>query len=352
MVFSAALLEGGARDSHETAQGISGSWRGPHSDLYVSRDAVQVSPWTLTLHLRGRYQSSLEKFQQNGHTEEEAVELMHRAVRLSSEAISSSSTAEAKTVLSLSCYGSMCSPGQEYAGRYPTPYSPPSTASEAALVDWHYQRMLVFASDEKTWSSVDLIAIETLPLLREGIAVRKAMYRLQATLRQRGEQHWPAWWASFVFPDGKCPEDPSITSEQIARRMLEPSEGAATPNGLGTNCTKLRFLPDLLAGYTEAAKAIKLEERPWLVLYPDGGLVYDVNTRTWHADGPSSSEQENAEPAVLWAQQLYRVTQDAMGEQIDEASPVWNRAIIGGCCKASPAYIGALSKIVRANKAA
>ena len=272
---------------------------------------------------------------------------MHKAVRLTSDAVMSKG---GKTVLSLSCYGSMCSPGQEYAGKYPSPHGPPSSASEAALVEWHYERMLVFASDRQIWSSIDMVAIETLPLLSEGIAARKAMYKLRRTLQDRGEIHWPAWWASFVFPDGQCPGDSSITPEQIARSMLEPLDKAEIPTGLGINCTKLRYLPNVLDGYTEAVKAAEPKTAPWLVIYPDGGLVYDVKTRTWHTDGSGPDSLQNADPAEVWAKQLYTLTQSALGEKRDDGVPIWGNAVIGGCCKASPAYISELSKVVKANK--
>lgn len=296
------------------------------------------------------YQSSVEKFQQNGFAEQEAIELMRRAVRLTSQAVSSSPCAR-KTVLSLSCYGSMCTPGQEYAGIYPPPYGPPTTAqAEQALADWHYDRLLVFANDQDTWSRIDMVAIETLPLLSEGIAVRKAMHNLRVTLKSRGVHWWPKWWTSFVFPEGKCPENASISSATIAKRILEPFDGEERPTGLGINCTKLRFLPQLVAGYTQAAQQLELDEPAWLVIYPDGGLVYDVNTRTWHADGDKAAG-ENADPAAVWASQLHQVTLQTLEFARDDGSSVWEKAVVGGCCKASPEYIRALAGRVKGKEA-
>lgn len=292
------------------------------------------------------YQSSVEKFQQNGHTATEASDLMRRAVRLTAEAIPPSSSA--KAVLSLSCYGSMCSPGQEYAGRYPAPYGPSgSPGSEKALIDWHHNRMLVFASDSDTWSGIEYIAIETLPLLSEGVAVRKAMRKLRRTLQAKGEHHWPNWWASFVFPDGVCPEGEDLDAERVASEMLQPLADAEVPTGLGINCTKLRFLPGLIAGYSTATEKLQSGEAPWLVLYPDGGLVYDAVTRTWHADA-SGADGKDANPAAVWASQLQRITSSALEKRRPDGSPVWAKAVVGGCCKASPDYIRELANVVKA----
>ena len=331
------------------------------------------------------YQTSVDKFAQNGFPRDVAVSLMRRAVELAHSSVqptaptslapASHSAGTPSVCLSLSCYGAMCVPGQEYAGVYPSPFGPPNTPRgiETALADFHYDRLMVFAAEPSTWHRVATVAFETVPLLQEGRAIRKAVAKVRTALEQRGEAHWPAWWISFVFPEGRHPgsadrdERGHPAAATIAREMLAPSIPGQEerPTGLGVNCTKLRYLQDLVHGYEIALRAAtagspaetNLEEAaPWLVLYPDGGLTYDVHTRTWHADGQAvgpdtaSSEQSLAEqstPAQAWARQLVNIGRSAMKATDSNGRNIWSKLVLGGCCKASPEYIAELSQLAR-----
>ena len=352
-----------------------------------------------------RYQCSFEGFKKQGYSETEGIKLMHEAVSLADEAISSyariSSTTsssssskgkskeKASVVLALSCYGAILSPGQEYSGRYPPPYGRPSHSSSSAISDdtwlkeaennleeWHFNRLKVFASNPEIWNKLQYIAFETLPVLYEGRAIKKAMTRLKRYLQEskndsqnKGKTRLPEWWISFVFPNGELPsstgnlESGDVTPRNIAMTMFKEDRTRLgsintsqeelvleVPNGIGINCTKMRYIPKIVEEYTLASLEVPSEncQERVLVLYPDGGLVYDPNTKTWHQDGGNAvsgeSSNEEGDPAQIWASQLLQIAQEALKGGSKEK--VWDRVILGGCCKASPAYIAELSNLV------
>lgn len=262
---------------------------------------------------------------------------MRRAVRLVKNSINSSSTIAKqplKAVLSLGCYGATLSPGQEYAGNYPAPFGPPSSeTSLSSLAEWHYERLLIFADDEETWKAVDVIAFETVPLQVEGLAIKRAMFMLSEYIRAKGDSHMPDWYISFVFPDGRIPQDATSASD-LARSMLSGGEGTQSLDlpGIGINCTKIQYLPELIQQLGKGSREARPAKAPTLILYPDGGLTYDVMTRTWSSEGTGSPE--------VWARTLVESVSGA------EAASTWSRVVLGGCCKASPAHIAALRKAV------
>lgn len=390
--------------------------------VFSQNEAASIS-WLTGLIVNSnvhRYQCSFEGFAKQGYSKTEAIALMRQAVSLADEAIASYSspekgkkkeeehavtqaarqTEQAHIVLALSCYGAILSPGQEYSGKYPPPFghpahSPSSSSSTSApssgsaqnissssetkdwltraeheLEEWHYDRLLVFASDPSTWSKISYVAFETLPVLHEAKAVRRAMSRLKRYLEHQKKQqeqntiHWPKWWVSFVFPDGKLPASTSleggdVSPSNIVKTVLEPLKmmdetskeelEVEVPTGAGINCTKMRHLPSLVKEMTSAVRNIprQADQERFLVLYPDGGLVYDPVTKTWHQDGghPVSSESaaKSGDPAREWASQLVEIANSAIEEKQGKEK-VWDGVILGGCCKASPAYIVELSK--------
>lgn len=202
---------------------------------------------------------------------------------------------------------------------------------------------------------------ETIPLLREGQAIRAAMETLYRQLGDRysgsGEDAWwrKPYWTSFVFPEGKAP-DGSAVSEIVQTMFDGETPETVYPSAIGINCTS----PAYIRGLTEQmsnqmAKMLKNASRtsmirqhtPAFVLYPDGGLVYDVVTRTWHApkdapsvDGPSKGESS-------WAKNVGQVAKWAAQQEynMEEGSqPVWRKVLVGGCCKSGYAEIAGLRK--------
>lgn len=233
--------------------------------------------------------------------------------------------------------------------------------SISALHDFHLARLRVYAEDEATWRAIDWVMFETIPLLREGKAIRAAMESLYRELADRysnsTEGTWwkKPYWTSFVFPEGKAPDGSSVS--EIVQTMFD-GETAQTvyPSAIGINCTSPAYIRGLteqmsqqMAKILENASSTSLirQNPPAFVLYPDGGLVYDVVTRTWHApkNAPSVDGRTNGEGS--WAKNVGQVAKWAAEQQYKTeggSQPVWRQVLVGGCCKAAYTEIAGLRK--------
>ncbi|KZO95682.1 Homocysteine S-methyltransferase [Calocera viscosa TUFC12733] len=317
------------------------------------------------------YQSCFTAFARAGYTQEEARSSMLSAVTIAERAIaqfeqSSGRRRRPLIALSFGPYGAQIA--QEYRGIYPPPYGPSlgstsshetafdtskeELAAELALADWHFEPLRIFADSPHHWNMVSFVAFETIPLLREGRAIRRAMERLKELTAERGLA-WPKWWISFVYPKGTFPEvkpgGEQILPSEIARQMLEPSGEAgkyfSAPDGLGINCTHMRFLHDIVLGYADGLQQVSDLTLPILVLYPDGGLEYDTKTKVWqaphvHADKAGGNQVENKES---WGRMLAEEGRQCV-LMTRSGRLVWSGIIIGGCCKTTPEDIGTLKQ--------
>lgn len=258
---------------------------------------------------------------------------------------------KAVACLSLGPYGAQLQPGQEYAGRYPPPFGPHQSTSELgysneaseacgplpldefslggipedegeqeqerALAAWHLQRLRHFAypsgqdgADKATgWRGLGMIAFETLPLLREARAARRAMASLAQSQSRDGGQDIKPFYLSFVFPlapvtvgEGEkqqdkpaCPDpSPAMTLlrergdlDAQARAIISAcfddrkDNGSAKakamemarPAGVGVNCSSPSRLGEIVNSLSEALASREAEngtgeqnDRPWLIL--------------------------------------------------------------------------------------
>lgn len=225
-------------------------------------------------------------------------------------------------------------------------FSEPSSESEETakrhLAEFHYHRLR--SAYIPVWDQLDAIAFETVPVLREAEAIRAAVARLQS----EGLWNDKPWFVCFVFPNGLFPHEqspggPRVHVDTIVRAMMKQTEGAARPDGIGINCTEPRYLTSLVAEFTQAMADIQdhgtmaSAEKPWFIVYPNGGEVYDVISRTW---GPPPTSGPEIHPAEGWATDLI----ESLGPILnDERSPsLWGGVLLGGCCKAGPKHISSL----------
>lgn len=369
----------------------------------------------------GRYQITLSGLHAS-NTPEQAAEIMSRSISLahsactpstsSSSAVPSSSGSTPSrspgVVLSLGPFGAHLKPSQEYAGVYPPPYGPspsgpsdlstttttsdikpnhfPTTpsgrsaeqAAELELALWHFQRLSAFLhSPSSAWDKLEWVAFETVPLLTEIRAVRRAMGVLNAEL---GEERRKKFWVASAFPNGLHPQTLAGLAEArgeegevlghagmedllaVALGPLEPLsngddalqgggsagayadlrqrlaalQGGSVPpaDAIGINCTSPAYLPALVRDMTAALNSsTPSNSRPSLVLYPDGGAVYDTTTKTW---------TNRTSGAKDWAVDVAKIAKDAAEARVGEANGgevengeyVWAGIIVGGCCKA------------------
>ncbi|PIL36276.1 hypothetical protein GSI_01938 [Ganoderma sinense ZZ0214-1] len=327
--------------------------------------------------LTSTYQASYHTYEIAGYSREDAKRLMLKSVKLAIEAkrgylqeITQSDRTDAglprsvKIALSLGPYGGMLSPAQEFDGFYPPPFGPTLSSNTArtnifeetengrhqevacveALADFHYERLEVFAENREVWDEIDLVAFETVPLRREITGIRKAVAKLQESQNwgpvgqpgEDGAERMKPWWVSTVHPGGHYPEmKPGggwVTTGEVAKAtLLDEGDRMCTPWGLGINCTRLEFLPKLLQeGREVARRAFEVRGvRPWLVLYPNGGDVYNPETHSWEEKGGEGTG---------WAKDLWTLVAESSR---DEA---WGGIVVGGCCKTGPDDISGLKE--------
>jgi homocysteine S-methyltransferase len=268
-------------------------------------------------------------------------------------------SADIKIALSLGPFGATLSPTQEYGGFYPPPYGPHAYSSsdenrnifldadegscdsdaEEALMEFHFERLALFANaKDETWTLIDCLAFETIPLLREVRSIKRAVGRLNEQFGEAALKKAKPWWISLVFPDGMYPEmsytneKGRITPQEAAQAVLEEAEGSAVPNGIGLNCTSMEYLPELLVAFE--VTSLKMQHhglpRPWLVLYPNRGDAYDSFNKIWRESGTKDT----------WGDSLARIVKNLSTE-------AWAGILVGGCCRVSPREIEMLTKILR-----
>ncbi|KAF5385996.1 hypothetical protein D9615_002537 [Tricholomella constricta] len=328
--------------------------------------------------LTSTYQGSEETFRKAGYSDFEATNTMLKAIHLANDARTSflnesDPDVAVKIALSLGPFGASLSPAQEFDGFYPPPYGPigfsdmkpmynafdeddveAEQESIHALAQFHLDRLLIFARDPEAWSIIDIIAFETVPLVREVKAIRMAMLSLKETMAAEGVDLAPKpWWITFVLPNGKCPQTqfaggPHLTVQDLvfAALLWKPSEqtlgllGAEpTPTGIGINCTS----PELISGLArEMSAAVEqlhapTREAPWLVLYPNGGDIYDLITRSWVL---ASDDKRHT-----WALDLKKT----IDVEFWDRPGVWAGVVVGGCCRTGPGLIRQLHDELKAS---
>ncbi|BGP14814.1 hypothetical protein JCM10213_001819 [Rhodosporidiobolus nylandii] len=335
------------------------------------------------------YQSSLPLFlpsTSSSFTEKDLSTSLHTMVSAlpvasSCCAPSSASSTSPAAALSLGPFGASLQPGQEYGGLYPAPFSPsdaPETPSKSTCPDaalaavplpldavaapglapheqhlaaWHLQRLQHFAQSDAFDSGIKLYAFETVPVLGEATAIRRAVAVFNAERAAAGMESKP-FYISFVFPRVKqdtaeetvrfpdpTPAAASLSSlaaqaEAVVSAALSPADGLALPAGLGFNCTSPLHAKAVVEALTAAVQRQQQSsaEKPWLVLYPDGGATYDVVSRSWH------------HPAGLTDDKWAVLVADAV--RAGREAGAWGGVMAGGCCKAGPSAIKALKEEV------
>ncbi|KAH9940386.1 Homocysteine S-methyltransferase [Epithele typhae] len=315
--------------------------------------------------LTSTYQCAFNTFDRAGYARADAERIMLESVRLALEARrrflargsgNNGARTPPRVAISLGPYGATLYPAQEFDGFYPPPYGPGARdgadktnafpldtdagrAQEAAAVDalaaFHLERLVVFAGDAEVWGAVDYLAFETVPLVREVRAIRRAVARLYEM--KPGLAAKP-WWISTVHPDGHSPEKRAdarggwVTATEVAESvLLGDDEDEATPWAFGVNCTALESLPHILKDAGGVAKRFaELHGRqPWLVMHPNRGDVYIPETQSWKG---------TSREGTPWAKDVGDIGRVAL------QSGCWEGIVVGGCCKTGPDEIAGLKQ--------
>ncbi len=182
-------------------------------------------------------------------------------------------------------YGAMLADGSEYRGDY--------DPGEAALRDVHGPRIEALLD-----AGVDILAIETIPTLREARVLVDLVAESGATA-----------WLSYQCRDASTTAAGEPIQEAVAITADVPGIVA-----VGVNCTAPRHVPALLAAAGGATT------KP-LIAYPNAGDAWDARDRRWVSTDSTGGFDPTA--VASWA---------AMGA-----------AWLGGCCGTGPADIAALA---------
>ncbi|KAJ3971153.1 Homocysteine S-methyltransferase [Lentinula raphanica] len=326
------------------------------------------------------YQCSYATFARAGYTDTDAKRIMSQSVYLANktrEIFREEQTRQGDPIravriaLSLGPFGASLSPAHEFDGIYPPPFGPRASSDDPedaggqncntfghdevaenesiqALMKFHLDRLLIFLEDQVAWSGIDYIAFETVPLTREIKAIRRAMGHLGEEMRARQGFSEKPWWISMVFPDGLYPETNQDgisrlrVADVVSAAVGNPTPAYPCPSGLGINCTQVEYLPQLVRQLENGLRNLGESEdfrghtstssdqrttivKPFLVLYPNGGDVYDPINQVW-VEGQKDGEEN-------WARALQRCF---------EPSDVWSGCILGGCCRTTPRHISSL----------
>ena len=243
------------------------------------------------------YQATIEGFEKRGLTNEEAITLIQKSVKLAAEArdefwsdpANRGGRAKPFVAASVGPYGAFLANGSEYRGDY--------GLSEKELMEFHRPRMRALIE-----AGADMLACETMPCLIEAQAIAKLLKEFPDTTA----------WFSFSARDEK-----HISEGQVFAECVKQLENHRQIAAIGINCTSPSYIPSLIR------EAAKVTEKPVLV-YPNSGESYNAEKNDW-----------NGHPVV-----------DSFGEQARE----WYKAgarLIGGCCRTTPEDIRVIASWAR-----
>jgi homocysteine S-methyltransferase len=232
------------------------------------------------------YQATFEGFERRGIGREKAERLMRDAVAIAAAArdefwadpSNRQSRSRPFVAASVGPYGAMLADGSEYRGQY--------VVSDAELARFHRPRLEILAS-----TGAELIAIETLPCLREALVLAHLLQEFPTV----------SAWISFSCLDGARNSEGEAICDCAASLR-----GHDQLMALGVNCTAPAHVTELLDRMRAQA------DKP-LLAYPNSGEAYDAGEKRWtgHTECRSISER--------------------VGD--------WYRAgarLIGGCCRSTP----------------
>jgi homocysteine S-methyltransferase len=243
------------------------------------------------------YQATIEGFTKRGLTENEAVALIQRSVKLAKQARDEFWTDKSNhanrskpfVAASVGPYGAFLADGSEYRGNY--------GLTEKELMDFHRPRMKALIE-----AGADLLACETIPCLSEAQAIAKLLKEFPNLMA----------WISFTARDEKHISEGQVFADSV--RQLEDQPQVAA---IGINCTSPKYIPALI-------RAAKSTTGKPILVYPNSGETYDASKNDWNGDPVFHS----------------------FGQEARE----WYNAgarLIGGCCRTTPEDISVIASWAR-----
>ena len=243
------------------------------------------------------YQATIEGYKERGLSEEEAIGLINKSVRLAAEARDEfweelqdqSNRPKPLVAASVGPYGAFLSDGSEYRGDY--------SVSEEELTAFHKERIRVLVG-----AGADILACETIPCLAEAKAIVKVLTEFPDVYA----------WFSFSAKDEHHISDGEKISK-CAEWLDEQQQVAA----IGINCSAPHLIESLI-------NEVKSRTSKPVIVYPNSGEEYDPASKTW---GEGSSVNQFTSNTRRWHE---------AGAQI-----------IGGCCRTAPEDIAGIAAWAR-----
>lgn len=159
---------------------------------------------------------------------------------------------------------------------------------------------------------IDLILFETIPSSLEAEAIHDL---IKTWAPSDTTPSLPPIAVSF-----SCQSNDKISDGALLEQCVEFYDDLESVVGLGVNCTKLQYIPSLVsilvAKQQHSGKAV--------VLYPDGGGIWDAKERNWIQGSKMSPER------------FCEMVTNVMGE-------CGTNIMVGGCCGTEVAHIRLLS---------
>ncbi|XP_029666885.1 uncharacterized protein LOC115237764 [Formica exsecta] len=226
--------------------------------------------------LTNTYQATIDGFVKYlDITEEESLQIIRKAVDYAKNAVNvyskeiegDANVTNRKPLIAGSCgpYGASLHDGSEYTGSYCP------DVSRKFLVDWHRPRIRTLVE-----KGVDLLAIETIPCVREAEA-------LIDLLKEFPDIH--AWLTFSCRNDGKSIADGSNFQEIAVRCYKNALPGQIL--AVGINCIAPQYVTTLLKGINRSSS----DDFIPLVVYPNSGEKYIVS-EGWKKEGEAPSLHE------------------------------------------------------------
>ncbi|XP_011698329.1 PREDICTED: selenocysteine Se-methyltransferase-like [Wasmannia auropunctata] len=219
------------------------------------------------------YQATVDGFEKyQGITEEKSLEIIRKAVDYAKDAVDvyrkeiedDENATNRKPLIAGSCgpYGACLHDGSEYTGTYC------ANVSRKFLIDWHRPRIRALLE-----KGVDLLAIETIPCVREAEAIVELLKEFPDTR---------AWLSFSCRDDGKSLADGSSFQEIAVRCYKNALPGQIL--AIGVNCIAPQCVTTLLRDINKG----KPNELVPLVVYPNSGEKYTVS-EGWKKEGEAPS---------------------------------------------------------------
>ncbi|KAL0113757.1 hypothetical protein PUN28_012701 [Cardiocondyla obscurior] len=215
------------------------------------------------------YQATIDGFVKYlNTTKEESLEVIRKAVDYAKDAVNvygkeienDESAKNRKPLIAGSCgpYGACLHDGSEYSGSYC------DHISREFLIDWHRPRVRALLEE-----GVDLLAIETIPCVREAEALIDLLKEFPNAR---------AWLSFSCRDDGKSLADGSSFQEIAVRCYKNALPGQII--AIGVNCIAPQFVTALLRDINRD----KSDNLIPLIVYPNSGEKYTV-TEGWKKEG-------------------------------------------------------------------